>query len=168
MPLDDITTSTDTPVVVDEVPVVVEEVPVVVEEVPVVVEEVPIVVEEVPYITTIGELVSFRGAIVQKEQQDKAAILSVFSPSTNILREKLFAWAANGFPPMSTLLTTQIIPPSVCSDNVQRELVPYIEFLLDSKTLESAILTLEERVDGINFSYNITQLNVVCLTVIKT
>lgn len=168
MPLDVITTSTDTPVVVEEVPVVLEDTPVVVEEVPVVLEDTPLVIEEVsPYVTTIDELISFRDAIVQKEQQDKAAIMSVFSPSAELLREKLFAWASSGFSPMFTLLTTQIIPPGLCSDNTQRDLVPYIDFLLGSQTMESMIQTLEQRVGGIKFSYNIIQLNVICLTVIK-
>jgi hypothetical protein len=147
VPLDDITTSTDTPVVV---------------------EEVPAVVEEVPYITTIGELVSIREAVIQKEQKDKDSLLSVFVPASDVLRQKLYSWAVNGFPAMSTLFSTQIIPPGVCSDNTQRDLIPYIEFLLDSQTLSSLIQSLELRVEGIKFSYNIIQYNVICLTVIKS
>jgi len=151
------------PVVDDVVPVVDDVVPVVDDVVPV---DVPVV--PAPYITTMDELMSMREAVLQKEASDRAALMSVLAPSPEALRQALYAWALRGFPPMSTLFSAAIFPPSVCSDNTARDIAPYMEYLNGSQPIASLIQALEERVEGINFSYNVVQFNVLSLVVIKT
>ena len=178
MPLD---TSTDTPVVVEEVPVVVEEVPAVVEEVPVVVEEVPAVVEEVPvvvedtplvveevspYITTLDELVSIREAVIQKEQRDKTALQSMFQPDASKLKTHLIEWASKGFTSDYVVFASQIDPPNVCSDGQTRGFYDYAIYLLGS-SFEPFLALLNSQVLGVVFNFFLRDTNTIGVNVTK-
>ena len=126
----------------------------------------PVVDSGPTYIVSMDELVSLHSAVVAKEAADASALRSVFQPDPASLKARLVDWAAAGFPPTFTLFSAQIFPPSACSDNARRDLMPYIEFLLGSGA-EDQVKILEEQVLGINLSFNVVQLNVVCLTVIR-
>jgi hypothetical protein len=118
------------------------------------------------YIVSMDELVSLRSAVLAKEAADASALRSVFQPDAGALRARLVDWAAAGFPHTFTLFSAQIFPPSACSDSVQRDLMPYIAFLVGSAA-EDLVKTLEQQVLGIQLSFNVVQLNVVCLTVVR-
>lgn len=118
------------------------------------------------YIVSMDELVSLRSAVLAKEAADASALRSVFQPDAGALKARLVDWAAAGFPQTFTLFSAQIFPPSACSDNAQRDLMPYIEFLLGSG-VDELVKTIGEQVLGISLSFNVVQLNIVCLTVVR-
>jgi hypothetical protein len=118
------------------------------------------------YIVSMDELVSLRSAVLAKEAADASALRAVFQPDAGALRARLVDWAAAGFPHTFTLFSAQIFPPSACSDSVQRDLMPYIAFLVGSGA-EDLVKTLGEQVLGIQLSFNVVQMNVVCLTVVR-
>jgi hypothetical protein len=119
------------------------------------------------YITSLEELLNTRGAITRQENTDKTSLLSVFQPSPSTLKNRLIVWASLGFPAYWTVFTTQINPPSVCSDGETRGFYPYLLFLLNNP--ESVYLSnLNTQVPGVTFSSFIGQLNTIGLSVIKS
>jgi hypothetical protein len=153
VPLDDITTSTDTPVVVEEMPAVFEDTPLMVQEVS-------------PYITTIDELVSIREAVIQKEQKDRTALHSMFQPDGAILKTQLIEWASRGFLSNHVVFTSQIDPPSICSDGQTRGFYDYAIYLLGSQ-IQPFLDLLNSQVLGVSFNFFLRDTNTIGMNVTK-
>ena len=119
------------------------------------------------YITTLEELLNTRDVIIQKENTDRASLLSVFQPNPGTLKNRLIVWASLGFPGHWSVFTSRINPPTVCSDGETRGFYPYLLFLLNNP--ENVYLSsLNAQVPGVTFSFFIGQLNTIGLSVIKS
>ena len=131
----------------------------------------PTVVEEpVPtgplYLTTLDELVATHGAIVQREDADKSLLLSVFQPNSTTLKTQLIIWASLGFPPNWPVLSAHINPPAICSDGETREPTAYSLYLLGNP-IESFLTALNSQVPGITFSFFMSNVHTIGISVIK-
>ena len=118
------------------------------------------------YITTLDELLNTHGAIIQKETTDKTSLLSVFQPNAETLRTRLFIWASMGFPASWKVFSTQITPPSMCSDGERRSVYNYSLYLLNNQ-IETFLTTLNGQVPGTKFSFFSSDINTIGLSVIR-
>jgi hypothetical protein len=116
------------------------------------------------YITTIDELTSTQGAIVQKESTDRSALQTVFQPNSDTLKSQLVSWAAQGFPANWVVFTAQTDPPPVCSDGQTRAFYDYVQYLLSS-SVQSFITTLNAQVLGVSFNFFLKDPNTIGLNV---
>jgi hypothetical protein len=118
------------------------------------------------YITTFDELVATHGAIVQRENTDKTSLLSVFQPSPEILKTRLIIWASLGFPPNWQVLSTYITPPQICCDGEIRDASRYSLYLLDTP-IDSFLTNLNSQVPGVIFSFFMSNVHTIGLSVVK-
>lgn len=88
----------------------------------------------------------------QKEAVDKSTLDGIASISSESLRQKLVAWATQGFPSAWTLMEVNVVPPAQCSDGVARSLADYIAFV-SGKTLAEHVAALQARMSGITASF---------------
>ena len=119
------------------------------------------------YVTTLEELVNTHGAIVQQETDDKASLLSVFQPTPETLRTRLFTWASMGFPASWKVFSTQITPPNKCSDGESREVCRYAIYLLDGQ-IDILLAKLNKQVSGITFSFFVSGNDTIGISVVKS
>ena len=101
---------------------------------------------------TIEDLLSSTEALQKKEADDKSAIESIASISTETLKSKLLNWALAGFPNVYELMRVSIQPPNVCSDGVVRTLSEYIQFC-SGKPIQDHVAVLQEKVTGMTISF---------------
>jgi len=121
---------------------------------------------ESPYITTLEELMSTQGAIVQKEANDKVALLKVFNPERSSLKLLLTNWASQGFPENWVVNTVQANPPMVCSDSQTRRFYEYVLYLLGSP-IQPFLDVLNAQVPGVTFNFFLKDVNTIGLNVSK-
>jgi len=119
---------------------------------------------ESPYITTLEELMSTQGAIVQKEADDKVALLRVFNPERSSLKLLLTNWASQGFPANWVVNTVQANPPLVCADSQTRRFYEYVLYLLGSP-IQPFLDELNSRVPGVKFDFFLKDVNTIGLNV---
>jgi hypothetical protein len=121
---------------------------------------------ESPYITTLEELMSTQGAIVQKEANDKVALLKVFNPERSSLKLLLTNWASQGFPENWVVNNVQANPPLVCSDSQTRRFYEYVLYLLGSP-IQPFLDVLNAQVPGVTFNFFLKDVNTIGLNVSK-
>lgn len=119
---------------------------------------------ESPYITTLEELMSTQGAIVQKEADDKVALLRVFNPERSTLKLLLTNWASQGFPENWVVNTVQANPPLVCADSQTRRFYEYVLYLLGSP-IQPFLDGLNSQVPGVKFDFFLKDANTIGLNV---
>jgi hypothetical protein len=119
---------------------------------------------ESPYITTLEELMSTQGAIVQKEADDKVALLRVFNPERSTLKLLLTNWASQGFPQNWVVNTVQANPPVLCADSQTRRFYEYVLYLLGSP-IQPLLDGLNSRVPGVSFNFFLKDVNTIGLNV---
>lgn len=113
--------------------------------------EFPIVQTPLPPIT-IDDLLNSTSIIIKKETDDKLALEGIGTIPYDALKTKLLAWAAAGFPNVYEIHRVSIIPPTVCSDGVSRDLPTYIQFC-SGKTIQEHVAILQDRVVGMVISF---------------
>jgi hypothetical protein len=69
------------------------------------------------------------------------------------LKPALYKWAAAGFPGGHTINTISIVPPTLCSDGVNRKLTYYFEWLL-GKPIADWLQALDDVTDGMIFTFS--------------
>lgn len=116
------------------------------------------------YITTIEELASTQGAILQKENTDKLALYGVFQPDSDSLKLALVSWASLGFPASWVVFTAQTSPPVVCSDGQTRGFYDYVLYLLGNP-VQTFLDKLNTQVLGVQFNFFLKDVNTIGLNV---
>lgn len=110
-------------------------------------------------IITLQELITSNEYNQFKEQTDLAALQQILNPNNDVLRSKLFSWAASGFPVAFTLMETEINPPDICADGQRRTKFEYIAYLL-KRPLGHFLRDLETKIPGIGLSYSTPDMKV--------
>jgi hypothetical protein len=90
--------------------------------------------------------------VQQKEFEDKRLLESIGNISQEALKTKLIAWAVAGFPSAYEIYAVTIVPPSMCSDSVSRDLTDYILFC-SGKTMQEHVDPLQQKVTNISISF---------------
>ena len=116
------------------------------------------------YITTLEELLSTQGAIIQKESSDKTSLLSVFQPSADTLKTQLIIWASLGFSANWVVFTAQVNPPAACSDGQNHTFYGYVLYLLGGP-IEPFLTNLNSQVPGVTFNFFLKDVNTIGLNV---
>lgn len=116
------------------------------------------------YITTLEELLSTQGAIIQQESDDKTSLLYVFQPTANTLKTQLVVWASIGFPANCVVFTAQINPPPACSDGHIRAFYEYVLYVLGSP-IQPFLHALNSQVPGVTFNFFLKDVNTIGLNV---
>lgn len=116
------------------------------------------------YITTVDELASTQGAILQKETTDRTALQSVFQPNPDTLKSQLVVWAAQGFPANWVVFTAQTYPPTICSDGQVRAFYEYVLYLLGGP-IQPLLDSLSSQVLGASFNFFLRDVNTIGLNV---
>ena len=124
------------------------------------------IVEPVTNIITIDELTNFTDAKIKKEELDGISLLNILSPNQSELRSKLYVWAGLGFPAAYTIYQYPIELPSVCSDGVTRQLMPYIDFCINA-SINDKIAELQMILIGIHIDLVISDPNIIIIAVTK-
>jgi len=106
------------------------------------------------YIATISELLTSYEATQLHEAKDKTTLSVLLTENGNTLRNPLFQWAALGFPDIYILHSFTVTPPAVCADGVTRNMIEYIQYLLETD-LTTLITGLQSRLLGIQVSFSI-------------
>jgi hypothetical protein len=118
-------------------------------------------------VATITGLLGIREALLRKEVDDKALLLSMFQPTDDDLRNALVHWATVGFPDQTTIRSVQINPPPKCADGEIRNFYHYSLYLLNIQSLTELTDALDIRVEGMNFDFTLTDINMIHLIVSK-
>lgn len=100
----------------------------------------------------IDDLLNSIEVIQKKEADDKLLLESIGNLSQEELKSKLISWAIAGFPNTHEIHTITILPPSICSDGVTRDLPGYIAFC-SGKTIHEHIDLLQQKVTNISVSF---------------
>jgi len=101
---------------------------------------------------SIDDLLNSMEVVQQKELEDKRLLESIGNISQEELKSKLIAWAVAGFPNAYEIHAVTIVPPSMCSDGVSRELADYITFC-SGKPIHEHIDGLRQKVSNISISF---------------
>lgn len=110
----------------------------------------PIIVP--PPVITLDDILSSVEVVKQKENDDKASLESLASVPYDTLKSKLLTWATSGFPNVYELFKLTIVPPSICSDGVTRNLTEYIQFC-SGKTMQEHVASIQQRVQDMVISF---------------
>jgi hypothetical protein len=105
------------------------------------------------YIATIDQLVTQHSLALQQEATDRAALRPLISPTSYGYTPALQAWASEGFPPLGTLVTITLNPPSPCSDGTTRTVYEYVSYLNGGIDLGAATVALDAQFLGITIAY---------------
>ena len=105
------------------------------------------------YIATIDQLVTQQSLAVQQEATDRASLLPLTNPGSYGFTPALQAWASSGFPPLGTLVTITLNPPSPCSDGTTRTVYDYVSYLNRGIDLGAATVALDAQFLGITIAY---------------
>lgn len=116
---------------------------------------------EPPMVVDISELLGSIGAIQIQEASDRTNLSILLHETRDTLRPQMFAWAAAGFTPIYIVQKFEVNPPSICSDGVQRNVISYIEYLLE-KDMGQIIAAIQALCIGVIISYSLsgTTLNI--------
>jgi len=104
------------------------------------------------YLFTIDQLVTQHSLALQQEATDRSALLPLTSPTSYGYTSALQSWASDGFPPLGTLITITLNPPSPCSDGTTRTVYEYVSYLI-GKDLGAATVALDAQFLGITIAY---------------
>ena len=77
----------------------------------------------------LDEILSIPEVRRQREAADNATLQTIANPNLADIRNRLVAWATNGFAGDCTLFSISIQAPEICSDGVTRSLADYIQFV---------------------------------------
>lgn len=105
-----------------------------------------------PPVITLNDILSSVEVIAQKEQEDKATLESIALIPHETLKSKLVTWATLGFPNVYEIHRLVIIPPTICSDGVSRNLSDYIEFC-SQKPMQEHVASLQQRVQDMVITF---------------
>lgn len=105
-----------------------------------------------PDILSLDDLLNDQSVILQKEDQDKNAILAISNMTTSQVRPMLLQWATQGFPGLFEIYRLNVTPPSACSDGVIRNLPEYIEFC-SGKQLHEHVNEFQKKLTNIQVGF---------------
>lgn len=102
---------------------------------------------------TIDDLINDQSIIIQKEKDDLDRLNIFFSPSLNLLKPALLAWAKKGFPPIEKISEITLNPPNICSDGNVRTFPFYVEYILND-TIANYLNKVNAITVGMTFTYS--------------
>lgn len=103
-------------------------------------------------IISLQDILSTVEVVQRQEAEDKAKLEGIGTISFETLKASLIQWANAGFPNAYEIHRVYIIPPSVCSDGVVRNLADYIVFC-SGKTIHGHVDVLHQRTPDIEVSF---------------
>ncbi len=103
-------------------------------------------------VLSIEDLLQSQEAMTQKESADRTLVAEFIGISIDVLKPRLYAWAAAGFPDAFQIQALQLAPPTVCLDGVVRTLISYFEYCADMTVTEWLTL-VGKKVSGMYFTY---------------
>ena len=112
-------------------------------------------------VISLDDLLNHQTVVLAKESTDRNAVLSFISPTSESLKAVLFQWASGGFQGGYVVNTLSLMPPSVCSDGMSRNLPVYMEYLM-GKSIGDWLETLGAMTAGMSFTFShngSTQIN---------
>jgi hypothetical protein len=86
-------------------------------------------VEQPLEVIRLDEILSIPEVRRQREAADNSTLQTIANPNLSDIRNRLVAWATDGFAGDCILFSISIQAPDVCSDGVTRSLAEYIQFV---------------------------------------
>lgn len=102
---------------------------------------------------SIQDLINAQQVIINKENEDRGNAQNFANMPIDTIKPQLYNWASIGFPGAYGVATLSLIPPSICSDGVTRQLVEYYTWLI-GMSIEQWLSSMNAKTSGMFFTYS--------------